>query len=56
MKSTDEYPSQVKIRPQIVDELTKLQRVDHYSIPQEQNDRRFIPGRFALAFRARTSP
>src|SRR6202453_3946706 len=36
MKYTAQYLSQVKIRPQIVDELTKLERVDSYSIPAER--------------------
>jgi prolyl oligopeptidase len=36
MKYTEQYLSQVKIRPQIVDELTKLERVDSYSIPAER--------------------
>jgi prolyl oligopeptidase len=47
MKYTDEYLSQVKIRPQIVDELTKLQRVDHYSVPQEYGGRLFFEKRLA---------
>ncbi|HLH35678.1 MAG TPA: prolyl oligopeptidase family serine peptidase [Alloacidobacterium sp.] len=47
MTYTDEYLSQVKIRPQIVDELTKLQRVDHYSVPLEYGGRLFFEKRLA---------
>src|SRR3954466_12046399 len=33
MKYTEKYLSQVKIRPAIVSELTKLERVESFSIP-----------------------
>jgi prolyl oligopeptidase len=36
MKYTEQYLSQVKIRPEIVSELTRLERVDSYSIPIER--------------------
>jgi prolyl oligopeptidase len=42
MKYTAQYLSQVKIRPQIVDELTKLERVDNYSIPVERGGMYFF--------------
>ena len=46
-KYTEGYLSQVKIRPQIVEELTKLQRVDRYSIPAEYGGRIFFEKRLA---------
>jgi prolyl oligopeptidase len=44
---TEEYLSQVKMRPQIVDGLTKLQRVDVYSVPQEYSGKIFFEKRLA---------
>src|ERR1700677_3725304 len=42
MKYTATLLSQVKIPPQIVDELTKLERVDNYSIPVERGGMYFF--------------
>jgi prolyl oligopeptidase len=47
MKYTEQYLSQVKIRPQIVDELTKLERVESYSIPMERGGNYFFKKRLA---------
>src|ERR1019366_5505257 len=47
MKYTGQYLSQVKIRPQIVDELTKLERVESYSIPMERGGNYFFKKRLA---------
>ena len=47
MKYTESYLSQVKIRPQIVDDLTKLQRVDVYSVPAEYGGKFFFEKRLA---------
>jgi len=47
MKYTDEYLSQVKVRPQIVSDLTKLQRVDVYSVPAEYGGKIFFEKRLA---------
>jgi prolyl oligopeptidase len=45
MKYTERYLSQVKIRPEIVNELTKLERVETYSIPIERGGRYFFKKR-----------
>jgi prolyl oligopeptidase len=47
MKYTEQYLSQVKIRPQIVSELTKLERVENYSIPIERGGNYFFKKRLA---------
>ena len=47
MKYTAEYLSQAKNRPQIVSDLTKLQRVDVYSVPSEYGGRIFFEKRLA---------
>ena len=47
MKYTEQYLSQVKIRPQIVNEITKLQRVEIYSIPIERGGNYFFKKRLA---------
>jgi prolyl oligopeptidase len=47
MKYTEEYLSQVKIRPEIVNELTKLERVESYSIPIERGGNYFFKKRLA---------
>ncbi|WP_251106430.1 prolyl oligopeptidase family serine peptidase [Alloacidobacterium dinghuense] len=47
MKYTEDYLSQVKTRPQIVEELTKLQRVDAYSVPREYGGKIFFEKRLA---------
>jgi prolyl oligopeptidase len=47
MKYTEDYLSQVKIRPQIVSDLTKLVRVDAYSVPSEYGGRIFFRKRLA---------
>ncbi|WP_254062406.1 prolyl oligopeptidase family protein [Acidobacterium sp. S8] len=47
IKYTDEYLSQVKMRPQIVSDLTKLQRVDVYSVPAEYGGKIFFEKRLA---------
>jgi len=47
MKYTGQYLSQVKIRPEIVRELTKLERVDSYSIPIERGGNYFFKKRLA---------
>ncbi len=44
---TDEYLSQVKIRPEIIDELSKLERVESYSIPEERGSMYFFKKRLA---------
>src|SRR5271168_1223790 len=36
MKYTEQYLSQVKIRPEIVKELARLERVESYSLPIER--------------------
>ncbi len=46
-KYTDLYFSQVKNRPEIVAERTKLQRVDSYSAPTIRGDRYFFKKRLA---------
>lgn len=45
MKYTELYLSQVKIRPEIVNELTKLERVESYSIPIERGENYFFKKR-----------
>jgi prolyl oligopeptidase len=47
MKYTNQYLSQVKIRPAIVNELTKLERVESYSIPMERGGNYFFKKRLA---------
>jgi prolyl oligopeptidase len=47
MKYTEQYLSQVKIRPEIVNELTKLERVESYSIPIERGGNYFFKKRLA---------
>jgi prolyl oligopeptidase len=47
IKYTDQYLSQVKIRPEIVSELTKLERVETYSIPVERGGNYFFKKRLA---------
>jgi len=47
MKYTEQYLSQVKIRPEIVNELTKLERVETYSIPIERDGNYFFKKRLA---------
>jgi prolyl oligopeptidase len=47
MKYTEQYLSQVKIRPEIVTELTKLERVESYSIPVERGGNYFFKKRLA---------
>jgi prolyl oligopeptidase len=47
MKYTEQYLSQVKIRPAIVNELTKLERVESYSIPLERAGKYFFKKRLA---------
>ncbi len=42
MKYTDDYLSQVKIRPEILSRLTQLVRVERYTIPQQANGRFFF--------------
>ncbi len=46
-KYTGQYLSQVKIRPEIVSELTKLERVESYSIPIERGGNYFFKKRLA---------
>ena len=45
MKYTDDYLSQVKIRPEVVKRLTELVRVESYSIPLERADKYFFKKR-----------
>jgi len=47
MNYTKDYLSQIKIRPQIVDELKQLERVDSYLEPSERGDRIFFLKRLA---------
>src|SRR5580704_12250183 len=47
MKYTEQYLSQVKVRPAIVSELTKLERVESYSIPIERGGNYFFKKRLA---------
>jgi prolyl oligopeptidase len=47
MQYTDTYLSQVKIRPQIVSELSRLERVESYSIPIERGGVYFFKKRLA---------
>ncbi len=47
MKYTEQYLSQVKIRPEIVNELTKLERVERYSIPIERGGNYFFKKQLA---------
>jgi len=47
MKYTEQYLSQVKIRPEIVKELMKLERVESYSIPIERGGNYFFKKRLA---------
>jgi len=45
MKYTEDYLSQVKIRPEVVKRLTELVRVESYSIPVEREDKYFFKKR-----------
>ncbi len=47
MKYTEQYLSQVKIRPAIVKELTRLERVESYGIPVERGGNYFFKKRLA---------
>src|ERR1700722_3966986 len=47
MKYTEQYLSQVKIRPAIVSELTKLERVENFTIPIERGGIYFFKKRLA---------
>ncbi|MFY9844602.1 MAG: prolyl oligopeptidase family serine peptidase [Terriglobales bacterium] len=47
MKYTEQYLSQVKIRPQIVQELSRLERVESYTIPMERGGSYFFKKRLA---------
>ncbi|HXB99767.1 MAG TPA: hypothetical protein VNU74_05170, partial [Terriglobales bacterium] len=47
MKYTEQYLSQVKVRPEIVSDLTKLERVESYSIPVERGEVYFFKKRLA---------
>jgi prolyl oligopeptidase len=47
MKYTEQYLSQVKIRPEIVNELAKLERVESYGIPIERGGIYFFKRRLA---------
>ncbi|MGA7851462.1 MAG: prolyl oligopeptidase family serine peptidase [Terriglobales bacterium] len=47
MKYTEQYLSQVKIRPKIVQELAKLERVESYTIPIERGGNYFFKKRLA---------
>jgi prolyl oligopeptidase len=47
MKYTEQYLSQVKIRPEIVNELTRLECVETYSIPIERGGSYFFKKRLA---------
>src|SRR5208283_2021673 len=47
MKYTEQYLSQVKIRPEIVTALTQLERVENYSIPIERGGSYFFKKRLA---------
>jgi prolyl oligopeptidase len=47
IRYTEEYLSQIKIREQIVADLTKLQRVDVYSVPAEYGGKIFFEKRLA---------
>ena len=45
MKYTEDYLSQVKIRPEIVKRLTELMRVESYTIPIERGEKYFFKKR-----------
>ena len=47
MKYTEKYLSQVKIRPQIIQDLARLERVESYDIPTERGGRYFFKKRLA---------
>src|SRR6266852_4035331 len=47
MKYTEQYLSQVKMRPEIVNELAKLERVEDYDIPIERGGNYFFKKRLA---------
>lgn len=47
MKYTDQYLSQVKIRPEIINELGRLERVDSFDIPVERAGIYFFKKRLA---------
>ena len=48
MKYTEQYLSQVKIRPQIAEELARLERVETYTIPTERGGMYFFKKRLAV--------
>ncbi len=45
MRYTDEYLSQVKVRPEIVKRLTELERVESFTVPHERNGSYFFTRR-----------
>ncbi|ABF43142.1 prolyl oligopeptidase [Candidatus Koribacter versatilis Ellin345] len=47
MKYTEQYLSQVKVRPEIEKELGRLERVEQYTIPTERGDMYFFKKRLA---------
>ncbi len=47
MKYTEDYLSQVKIRPEVVKRLTELMRVESYGIPVERGNKYFFKKRLA---------
>jgi prolyl oligopeptidase len=47
MKYTEQYLSQVKVRPEIVNEVAKLERVENYDIPMERGGMYFFKKRLA---------
>ncbi len=47
MKYTEDYLRQVKVRPEIVSALTKLERVESYSVPIERGGNYFFKKRLA---------
>ena len=47
MKYTEQYLSQVKVRPEIEKELDRLERVENYTIPMEREGKYFFKKRLA---------
>ncbi len=47
MQYTEDYLSQVKIRPQVVKQLTELMRIESYGIPVERGNKYFFKKRLA---------
>ena len=47
MKYTEDYLSQVKIRPEVIKRLTELMRVESYGIPVERGNKYFFKKRLA---------